>query len=248
MFMFKKFFAPLFFPLPLCLGILLVGLFFLWGTRRQRAGKIMVTIGTGLLALLSFYPVPEMLLRPLEQWYPPLASVDAWRSLHSDANPIKWIVVLDGDEGVSLARALEGVRLYKQLPGVKLLLSGGSVFGSEAGAVAMARIDQIMGVDPHDIVLEAESQDTEDEARRVKKLVANDRFILVTSASHLPRAVALFRKQGLNPIPAPVGYQVVAHLAFSPGSIFPQTCNLRMAETAFYEYLGLAWAWLRGAL
>ena len=53
MFMLKKIVALFFYPLSLCLGILILGLLFLWATRRQRLGKRLVTLGTVLLLLLS---------------------------------------------------------------------------------------------------------------------------------------------------------------------------------------------------
>jgi len=245
MFLFKKTLAPIFFPLSLCLGFLLLGLFLLWATRSQLAGKIFVTLGTGLLVLLSYPPLPNLLLRPLESKYPPF---DEFNGMSAKGTDIRWIVVLDGDEGAFLSRVVEGVRLYRQIPRAKLLMSGGTVFGFEAGAVGSARVAKIMGVKPEDLVIEAESRDTEEQARQIGNLLGEETFILVTSASHMPRAVALFQKVGLDPIPAPTGHLVKARVSFSPGSFFPDSRNLLVAETAIYEYLGLTWAWLRGVI
>ena len=89
MFMLKKIVALFFYPVPLCLEILAVGLLLLWCTRRQRAGKVMVTLGTGLLAVLSFSWGPNLLLKPLEQGYPPLRHPPTQTS-------VTWIVVLGG--------------------------------------------------------------------------------------------------------------------------------------------------------
>jgi len=245
MFLIKKIVAPFFFPLSVCLELMMLGLFLLWWTKRQRAGKILVTVGTGLLVLLSYHPAPDFLLRPLEQKYPSLTDLTemSWQK-----NSIKWIVVLDGDEGAALSRVLEGVRLYRKIPGVKLLMSGGSVFGSEPGAVASVRVARIMGVKPQDLVLESESRDTQEEARQIKNLVGKDGLILVTSASHMPRSIAMFRKIGLEPVPAPTGHMVKTRSNFVPGSFLPSAQNLMLAEMAVYEYLGLSWAWVRGLI
>jgi uncharacterized SAM-binding protein YcdF (DUF218 family) len=245
MFLIKKIVAPCFFPLSLGLGLLCLGIGLLWGTRRQRAGKICVTLGTGLLVLLSYYPVPHWLLRPLEHHYAHLRTVNF---LAPTSRAIKWIVVLGGGEGGVPTRVLEGVRLYRQIPGVKLLLSGGPVFGSEAGALAMARVAHIMGIMPPDLVLEAESRDTEEQARQVKALVGQDPLILVTSAVHMPRAMLLFRKVGLEPLAAPERPMVGDEVHLSPALFFPSPGNLVLAETAMHEYLGLTWAWLRGVI
>jgi len=77
MFLFKKIVAPLFFPLSVCLEIFLVGILLLWFTRRQKTGKIIVTIGVATLVVISYGIASEILLRPLEYKYPPLANVSA---------------------------------------------------------------------------------------------------------------------------------------------------------------------------
>src|ERR1041384_3333784 len=123
MFLFKKIVAPLLFPFPLCLLVMAGGLILLWFTRKQKAGKILLTIGFALLSLLSYGRVSVSLLQPLERSYAPLQSVPP-------GSEIKWVVVLGGgassDLGVplaarlseaSLARVIEGIRLHRQIPG-----------------------------------------------------------------------------------------------------------------------------------
>ena len=105
-----------------------------------------------------------------------------------------------------------------------------------------------LGLDRSDLVLEEESKDTKDEARLVKHIVKKDRFILVTAASHMPRSMALFRKQGMNPIPAPTEHLVKKRQKVSPGLFFPGASNLRKVERAFHEYLGLVWGKIRGQI
>ncbi len=256
MFMFKKIVAQFFYPVPLCLEIMGLGLLLLWCTRRQRAGKILVTAGVGLLAFFSFGFGADLLLKPLEHRYPPLMQPAAGTS-------VKWVVVLGGGinpdpqlpdtsciGGASLYRVLEGVRLYKQMPGSKLVLSGGAVFHSQPEAEVMAEIARIMGAAPRDLVLESTSGDTEAQAGLIKDLVGRDQLVLVTAACHMPRAMALFQKQGLNPLPAPTGYFLHQGSRFGPdpGSWFPRGENLKGAEAAVHEYLGLVWARLRGAI
>jgi uncharacterized SAM-binding protein YcdF (DUF218 family) len=244
MFLFKKIVGGLLSPLSLCLALLCLGLALLWATRRQKAGKILVTLGTCLLALLSYPYFPEMLLRPLERKYSPVRNPAAITSQAPAGHLVKWIVVLDG----IMQRTVEGIRLYKELPGTKLILSGGPVFGLPAGSEEMARVGLTMGVNPRDMILESQSRDTEDEARLIQKLVGQDKFILVTSASHLPRAMTIFRQHGMDPIPAPTDYLVQESPGLHPGLLLPNARTLWMAEIAVHEYLGLAWIWLRGAI
>jgi uncharacterized SAM-binding protein YcdF (DUF218 family) len=60
--------------------------------------------------------------------------------------------------------------------------------------------------------------------------------------------MAMFHKLGLKPVAAPAGHLVLQTPRWSPGSFFPASGALHKAEIAFYEYLGLAWARLRGAI
>ena len=175
------------------------------------------------------------------------------------AGRVRWVVVLGGgsssdtalpagtrlSEG-SLARLVEGIRLQRQLPESRLLLSGGSVFGSEPDANTMRALALDLGVEPASLVLDAVSPDTETQAEVIRAQVGTEEFFLVTSASHMRRSVALFKKAGTNPIPAPTHFLAQESRGLGPGDFFPGSGGLRRAETVTYEYLGLAWAKLRG--
>jgi uncharacterized SAM-binding protein YcdF (DUF218 family) len=252
MFLFKKIVVPLFFPLPLCLEILLLGLLLLWFTRRQKAGKIFVSIGVVLLALLSYGAITYMLLRPLEYKYQPLLNLE-------DTRDVKWVVVLGGGHTsdpqvpitsqlshASMARLVEGIRLHNMLPVSKLILSGRGAFDRVPNAKVLADVALAIGVDKQHVILESVSKDTKDEAQLIQKIVGHDRFVLVTSASHMPRSMALFQKLEMKPVPAPTDHWVQEGKGISPYVFFPDADALRKAELAFHEYLGLAWAKLRG--
>ena len=255
MFLFKKIVAPLFFPVPLCLEILLVGLLLLWFTRRQRTGKIVVSTGVVLLAVLSYGAVSSMFLRPLEYRYRPVLKPE-------EICDVNWVVVLGGGHTsdphipitsqlshASMARLAEGIRLHNMLPESKLILSGGGVFDPVPNAKVLADVALAIGVDKQHVILESVSKDTKDEARLIQKIVGNDRFVLVTSASHMPRSMALFQKLGMKPIPAPTDHGVKSRQGgLSPGMFFPSAGGLSKAERAFREYLGLVWAKLRGQI
>jgi uncharacterized SAM-binding protein YcdF (DUF218 family) len=251
MFLFKKIAPLFFFPVPLCLELLLLGLALLWFTRRQRAGKILVSGGTILLLICSTYYVPSLALRPLEEMYSPIADSPIGETPVPEVNATqtaKWVVVLSGREWP--LRVLEGVRLYKAGPGRKLILSGGAVYDKKAApdSQIMANAARIMGVEPRDIIQESASRDTKDQARFIKRLVGSDGFFLVTSAYHMPRSMALFRKQGLAPIAAPSDYLGRDISDLAPPEFFPASQPLHLMETALHEYLGLAWARLRGEI
>ncbi len=249
MFIMKKIISRLFFPIPLSLELLLIGLFLLWFTRRQRAGKVIVTCGAMLLLGFSNMLTSNALLRPLEYSYPPLSVSQ------SGAPPLSvgFIAVLGGlgddDPKVPITshifpdlmvRLIEGVRLHRQIPGSKLILSGGHY--SSGG---MAKMAEALGVRPEDILQLGEPVDTEAESRDVAPIVGSNRFILVTSASHMPRAMGLFQGRGLHPIAAPTDF-LAPQRRTEIDDIVPDGYKLFKSQIAVYEYLGLAWAKLRG--
>ncbi|MDT7688961.1 MAG: hypothetical protein QOE46_1720 [Acidobacteriota bacterium] len=253
MFIFKKLVAPFLMPVPFCLALVLAGLVLLWFTRRQRAGKCLATTGALIMLLLGYGFASHGMLASLERRYAPVADASAL------GRPVRWIVVLGGgsssDETLppaarlsegSLARLVEGIRLQRQLPGSRLLLSGGSVFGSGTDAETMRALALELGVEPASLVLDASSPDTETQAEVVRSQLGAEEFLLVTSASHMPRAMALFKKAGTNPTPAPTHFITQKNHGLSPTEFFPSAGGLRSAETAVYEYLGLAWAKIRG--
>jgi uncharacterized SAM-binding protein YcdF (DUF218 family) len=254
MFLFKKIVAPFFFPLSICLEILLLGLFILWFTRRQKTGKIIVSIGVILLATMSYGAVSDMLLGPQESKYFPITDTSGFQD-------VKWVVVLGGGHfsdprlsitdqlsDTSLVRLVEGIRIHKKLFNSKLLLSGGGVFSSTSDAGTMAKMAMALGIEAREIVLESKSKDTKDQARFIQNIIGNNRFILVTSASHMARSVALFKAKGMKPIPAPTGFRVKNTLKMSPAKFFPSAKAIDKMEQVVYEYLGIAWARLRGQI
>jgi len=259
MFLLKKLISPLLLPVPFCSVLLIFGLILLWSGRRQKAGKLFVSTGALLLILLGYGVSTRYLLMPLESRYPPILTATAVTS--QDAQPVKWIVVLGGGgvyssqlpspsqlSNASLARLIEGIRLHRQIPGSKLILSEGNIFDSGPVAEVMGRVAQELGVGRDDLVLETQSQDTEAQAAMILPLIGTERFFLVTSAAHMPRSMGLFRKLGMNPIAAPTDFGSLSPESWRPSAFYPSAGGLRKAELAVHEYVGLAWAKLRGKI
>lgn len=252
MFLFKKIITPLFYPLTLCLILMAAGLFLLWFTHRQRGGRLLVTIGFVLLAVISAGPVSDRILAPLERSFPPFRAFQ---------DRVQWIVVLGGGHTSdptlpvtcqispeSLQRLTEAIRIYRSLPGTKLILSGGAVFDPASEAEVFHQTARAIGIPSQDLVLSDRARDTEEEARFIREMVEGDPLVLVTSASHMPRAVALFRRQGMNPIPAPAAHLVKQRPGTVPEDFYPSAVALLKVQTAIREYLGMLWLKLSGRL
>jgi uncharacterized SAM-binding protein YcdF (DUF218 family) len=261
MWVLKKVVSRFLFPVPLCIEVLALGWLLLCFTRKQKTGKTLVALAGVLLFLFANHAVSDLLLSPLEGRYPPLF-VRPGAPPPAELKDVKFVVVLAAGskddashpvevqlDDTTVARLVEGVRVSKALGGSKLVLSGGPVPGGALTlAQAMAQLAQELGVDRQAMILETQSDDTESEARRVAPIVGQQPFILVTEASHLPRAVGLFRKQGAHPLPDPMGYYSSPYAPLQLPELIPDAEALRGSQRAIYEYLGLAWAKLRGKI
>ena len=258
MFTLKKIILAFLYPLPLSILLSFLGLYLLWFTTKQKTGKIVVSVGLAILTLFSYSIIANRLLRPLERKYDTFEIVV---SETEDKPTIKFVVVLGGghtsDPELPLLsqmnthpviRLMEGIRIYRKVPGSRLLLSGGSGFDLISEAEMMARVAREMGVPDRDIILESKSKDTRDEALFIKPMVGNEPFVLVTTASHIPRSMALFKKLGMNPIPSPIGHSIRDGQGLSLDSFFPSTGNLHKTELAIHEYIGMTWSKLRGQM
>lgn len=112
----------------------------------------------------------------------------------------------------------------------------------------MARIAGEQGIDESDLVIEDRSRDTEDEAVFLKPLLGEAPFVLVTSAYHMPRSMALFRKLGMAQLPAPTGHLIKNAPSIIQGIFCPDSTYLYRSKLAIHEYLGIVWSKLRGQI
>lgn len=254
MFLFKKIVGSFFLPIPLIILISFLGLFLIIFTKRQRVGKIMISVGICFLTSLSLKPISNMLLAPLENQYNSNAIIE-------QQYPVEYVVVLAGgiryDPTIpitsqltdsTLIRLIEGIRIHRKNPGSKLIISGGSGEVLHPEAKVMADVAKAIGIDEDVIITESDSKDTKDQAHFIKLIVDDSQFILVTSASHMPRSMALFKKLGMEPIPAPTKHLATKRKWLSLGTFCPSASSLRNSEIAVHEYLGILWAKLRGQI
>ncbi len=228
--------------LCLCGGVLL-GL-----ASRGRRGRILVALATFGLLVLAVAPVGPALLLPLEQRFSRPATLPA---------KIDGILILGGAvvPRLSLAygetvfnsavtRVLTGTALARRHPEARVALLSGEgellpVGYSEARATLGFVLDQ--GIARDRVILEERSRSTHENAVFAKALIRPEPgqvWVLVTSAYHMPRAVASFRAVGWPSIPYPVDFRVDPHTWLRPG--FSLLDGLDMATLAGKEWVGLA--------
>ncbi len=250
LFILKKFIGGLLLPLPFLLLVIGVAILLLWFSRWQKTAKALLTAGWLVLLLLSLQPVADRMLKPIEETYP------TWRG----SQPVKYIVVLGGGYtwnpdwapssnliSNSLPRVTEGLRLRQENPGAKLIFTGArAITNPVSTAEAGARVAESLGVPRSDIITLDTPKDTEEEAAAVAKAIGQQPFLLVTSASHLPRAMIFFRHAGLNPLPAPANQLAIASPLNPWERIMPSPLWLMHSDRVSYETLGRIWQWLKG--
>lgn len=244
----KKFIAAWLMPLPFSIVLLSVGCICLWA-RRERIARWSITGGLGVLIVSSCTAVSDLALLRLEERYP------KWRPT---GEKIDYVVVMGAAQAdaprlplsnrpnsAAVYRLLEGISIYRANSGSKLILSGGGI--RESHAMLMAQVADQIGVPASDLVLQTLSRDTEQEVDLLKPIVADRRFVVVTSAAHMPRTMMLFHAAGLDPIPAPTHFlgRNNPHPHWRD-FMFPNTESLGRAEFAAHEYLGLMWVEIKG--
>jgi len=232
-------------PVPICLVLMAAGLVLLWRTKRQRLGKVLITVAFVLFLAFAYGVAGEPVIRALEQSYPPfdestrVSAVVVLGGAHKDSDRVPATSCL-GD--ASLVRLVEGIRIYRMQDDCTLVVSGHGV-GAVMGQVALG-----LGVPEEDLVIEADARDTAAEAAFMRQFVGDRRFALVTSAYHMRRSMALFRKQGFDPVAAPAGYMFAGDRTIDVGTFFPGWKGIMRAERAHHELLGLVWSRFRGQI
>jgi len=140
----------------------------------------------------------------------------------------------------SIHRIAEGVRLHQALPDTRIVFSGYNSRGTMTSAAAGAALAKALGVPAGKIVIEERPRTTGEEAARMRQVVGTERFLLVTSALHMPRAMMLFQRAGLRPIAAPTGHRSAVERRTWAEWIEPSARRITLAGDTWHELLGFA--------
>jgi uncharacterized SAM-binding protein YcdF (DUF218 family) len=217
-FVLSKVLAFLVVPSNVMFGIGIVGVLLLL-TRFRRAGVRLMVVSLVLMLVVGMTPIGIALSAALENRFPPGKE---------GGPPIAGIIVLGGpiDNRMSKARGtlsisgeverlLEGANLARRHPSARLVFTGGnpSLFGDDPPEAAYAvQLFEQLGVPRDRIVLEDKSRNTAENAEFTRRLVdpkPGERWLLVTSAMHMPRSVGAFRKAGFAVEAWPVDWRTL---------------------------------------
>jgi uncharacterized SAM-binding protein YcdF (DUF218 family) len=251
-------------PLNWVLLIMIVTVVVVWlpfTPQRLRWARIGALSGLVLLLAISSPLVARPLLGSLEAWYPqpPLLGDERFEA----------IVVLGGGvlepgtlrpvaelSSYSRNRTTCGVDLYQQGYAPKLVFTGGNVHAFKQlprDALEMRRWAERLGASKEAIIIEERSRTTYENAIETKRLLGPSSILLVSSASHLPRATALFSKQGFRVTPVPCDFIIRnrpedTFMDFDPFDVLPNDHAIEQTTGAVQELAGMAVYWLIGAL
>lgn len=230
------------------LGLLLI-LF-----RRRRSGMTFVALSF-LLALIALTPLAGLPLALLEDRFPqpvlaepPTGVITLGGTTQVELSTVRGRITLDD----AAERVTETAALAVKYPQARIFLSGGTGHFADPGANTESALTKRLlvsfGIAADRIGMDETSRTTAENA--VETLAAlkpkpGERWLLVTSASHMPRAVGAFRAVGFDVIPFPVDYRTTGakDLANFPPSVAD---GLERLDLAAHEWIGLAGYWLTG--
>lgn len=200
--------------------LILLGLFgclLLFTEFGRGIGRVLACLGFFGLLIGGLSPVSAWTLLPLEERFPAFAE---------DASPVTGIIVLGGGLQTTISaerdqlsvneagdRQIALADLARRFPQARLIFSGGSGSireGTISEAGTVERFAGTLGVPGERLILEDRSRNTRENAKFTAEIVSpkpSERWLLVTSAWHMPRAVGCFRKAGFSVVAYPVDYR-----------------------------------------
>jgi uncharacterized SAM-binding protein YcdF (DUF218 family) len=250
----------LFFALSKTLGVMLLPTNFLIGlgllgavllfTRFASLGRKLVLASVVLLAICGFSPLGNILLVPLEQRFPPWDDargapdgiIVLGGSIDPELSAVHGVTVFKG----SVDRIVAAAALAHRYPNARIVFSGGSANlvsdDSAKEADYAVSVFERLGIAKSRLTVERRSRNTQENAEFSRALLApkaGERWLLVTSAYHMPRSVGVFRKAGFAVEPYPADWRTGGRIDRPGFSTFASE-GLDHTDSALREWIGLA--------
>jgi uncharacterized SAM-binding protein YcdF (DUF218 family) len=253
-FIFSKILGPVSSPDNAIVLLLLLGVAAAMGRRWRAAGLRLCLFVALLLLAVAIFPVGEWLLVPLENRFPPahLAHLGGILLLAEDEQPHMTEMRGQPVTYMSASNYFVFANLVRAWPEAKLAFSGGPgtlLFKSRVkhtNSDVARQLLNTLGIPAEHVVFDDSSRTTHENAVMSAALIhpGKEAWLLVASASHMPRSIACFREAGWNIYPAPADYLTDGQ--FSSGLGLDLAGRLMQISIAAHEYLGLMAYWLMG--
>lgn len=236
--------------------LLIIGGLLLWRSRFAQLGRRMIVTALVLLLIGDLTPIGTALMLPLENRFPrwddtqgpPTGIVVLGGVVNTYISRLRQDISLDSASG----RLIAAVELQRRYPELRVVFSGGNsnlIFKGRSESDFAVRFLEQMGVPSKSIVFDNAARNTTENAVNAKKLAdpkPNERWLLVTSAVHMPRAMGLFRAAGF-PIKAyPVDYRTGGWRDVLAPPSLSLTGDFSRLDPATHEWEGLLVDWLTG--
>ena len=251
--MMTNYLANLIIPQNLCVTLVVLGLV-LGLFRMRRTGAALAAAGLAWVLAWSLPATSLWLGGSLESRYPhrppqELPTADAIVVLGGNTANGRANWFLPYDKETAVVRVDTAIELYKADRAPRVVLSGGALEGDVSEARGMAFLMKQQGVPEEALLLENASRTTYENATLTEEELKEHGFkniLLVTSALHMPRAMAAFSKLGVSAIPASTPPQIVLPADGSVQPWMPHMRTLDASRSIIKEYAGLLVYWLRG--
>ncbi|HMF05982.1 MAG TPA: YdcF family protein [Methylocella sp.] len=214
---------------------------------RRPSGRIVAGVALAAFVAAAFSPLGNMLLTPLEQWFPAFSYPD---------RQIEGIIILGGSYDTQMQGYISTIvleedthpmavvaDLSRRYPHAKIVFSGGTdpPTRQPTEAAIAKQFFVSCGIAADRISIEEQSRNTKENAQLTAQLIhpaPGSQWLLVTSAYHMPRAFGTFQTAGFNVIAFPVGWRTYGWRDFwRPAA--SATENLRRVDVAAHEWIGL---------
>ncbi len=250
----RDFISILIMPLTI-FWLLIISAAVLFLVKRKKSSVFLIFTSLLWLLIITTRFISDRLVNRLENQYTPLVLTDSITGRY----PVYIMILgagyyaddrftaIDRISANSLCRLAEGIRLQRLITGSKIVLSGDNTSEHGNQAELMTRAAVSLGVQSSFIEKIGGARNTGDEASRFYSTFGNTgSLILVTDAVHMPRAMKLFRKAGLNPVASPTNHLIKKEPADNGFKRIPLADNIVNMEYAIHEYAGLLWTDLGG--
>ena len=250
----SKLLVQLISPLSLFIWMAILAGVAVWLERKRLAVALLSTAVT-LLWIVSTPACSNYYRAGLERTYLPLAvsespTADAIVLLGGAVSgPLYPRITADLQGGSD--RVLHAARLYRAGKAPIVIATGGNIpwlDGTGPEAPVLSGLLQEWGVPHKAVVIEPDSVNTRENAINTQQILLErglENVLLVTSALHMPRALATFQAVGVKAVPSPTDYEVVERQT-TIIDLLPKAQALAGTTRAIHEYLGYLVYWLRG--
>jgi uncharacterized SAM-binding protein YcdF (DUF218 family) len=228
----------------------------LLATRLAWLGRRLLVVSIILLVVCGFSPAGSLLLYPLEARFPPWDAAqgapDGIVVLGGGIDPDPSAAHGEAVFSTSAGRLIAAAALAHRYPNIRIIYSGGSanVIGDTSAKEAdyAAAVFEGLGISRDRLTLERQSRNTFENAEFSKAVAMpkpGERWLLVTSAFHMPRSIGVFRKVGFAVEPYPADWRLAGRADLTTFSAF-SVMGLWHTDLAVREWMGLLAYWLSG--